>query len=127
MKARLALKSILKGLGVTLALSVNYSCGLILIFIWKLEISYLLFFTFISSFFAGMLIKNMARSLLCGLIAIFLSIWISVGLLSAPSLVAYGIFIFGPYIEAVLQRVLFMLFASLSGTLMGSLLIDYFS
>jgi len=120
-------RTVLKNLFVILALSINYTCGYILTFILKLEIGYALVIALVSSFLASFLLRNMIRSFISVCLSIFLSIWITIVLLSAPWLVAYGVFVMGPYLEMVLRPLILIFFMSFFGALVGSLIVDYFS
>jgi hypothetical protein len=109
---------------IIIALSIDYSCGFVLVNLLKFEIIYLLGLTFIASILAGILIQDIGRSILFACLSIGLSMVMSVLLLSAPLLV--GIVI-ASAIETVLRPVIFVMVASFVGILVGSLASDFFA
>ncbi|RLI46780.1 hypothetical protein DRO69_02310 [Candidatus Bathyarchaeota archaeon] len=127
MEKKISWELVLKNLCIILALSVNYTCGLILNLILRVEIAYLLFFAFSSSFLAGILVRSIGRSIFCVCFSIVLSLGITMVLISAPLLVEYGVIIVGPTLQSLLPRMIFVLFVAFLGILAGSLVGEYFS
>jgi hypothetical protein len=126
MENKIQLQSILKGLFIILALATNYIAGFVLTYILNLEIGYALLIVAISSFLAGMIAKNTGKSLAYACLSLVLSVGVTLILLSAPSFIAYGVILIGPSMETLLPPIIFVIFASFFGALVGSLVGDYF-
>ena len=127
MVSKIAWRTILISLAITVALAVDYTSGFLLSFIMKSEIGYSLFVALVSSFFAGILFRNMGKALVCICLSIVASVPLTMILMSAPTIVSYGVMLVGMSIEFVLRSIIFILFASFLGVIAGSLVGDYFS
>jgi len=110
---------------ITIALSINFTCGFVLTMILKTDIAYLLLISFSSSLFAGILFKSLAKGIICACVSIILSLILSVTLFSLPVL-SEGVFIFAA-LYPLLRLIIFVIFLSILGIIFGHLIGSYFA
>lgn len=127
MKEKITWTLILKSLCIILALSINYACGFILVLVLRLEMFFLFVITLFSSFLAGLIVRDAGRTLFFVFFSIALSLGITTILLSIPTILEYGVVLVGASMSSMLPPLIFVLFMSFLGALLGSLLGEHFS
>jgi len=117
------------GLLMTLALSVNYTCGFLLSIILKVELGYFLVIVFMAAFSIGVIFANIKTSILYLCFAMVISMVITTILLSAPYLIhgymgMIGDILVGVAIDSMGKLLIFIIFFSFIGATVGSLIGD---